>query len=614
MFAWILWGDFCFTLMELVVPSILPLKLKTLETPNWLIGVIMTTVPGVLNMTICPWVSFKSDRYRSRWGRRIPFILWTLPFLTLSLVMLGCSEEIRHWLQDCLPPLRTIAPVTLTILLIGLFMAVFQFFNMFVASVFFYLFNDVVPRQFIGRFIGLLRIASTLAGMVYHYFVFRYANTHMREILLGAAFIYFVFVGLMCLKVKEGQYPPPEGESEKDRNGFEAVKTFLRECFTHKFYWLVFLSTGLASTTTVINTFNVFFQQEMGLSVEQNDIGTLNMIGGGASLMAMYLSAMFVDRWHPLRVGTYIAVFAVIANAMTWVWVFVSLPGTIFFWLSISGLLIATFHTTLSTAASLPRDMRLFPTSRFGQFCSAQAMFRSLCTIVAGLAAGLFIDATKSFCGDPNFAYRFIFVWSTVFSILTAIVTVMMYRHWYRLGGSCHFHPPAPWSPKGVEEQPIVPTIGPQSRWLKVSFRLFDAIMAFSVFGIFPMMWWMHRQGALVAYHWFGGLLLPASAAAWLWWAWLKHRILKDIECSQKQLIPANGIPHHGMLMVMATKFLLSLGLWVAQVSITVNRHMAKEAIVFGLANVMTNFMLIAGVQLMCRIERNYSTTIDAQV
>ena len=27
LFVWLLWGDFCFTLMETVVPSILPLKL-----------------------------------------------------------------------------------------------------------------------------------------------------------------------------------------------------------------------------------------------------------------------------------------------------------------------------------------------------------------------------------------------------------------------------------------------------------------------------------------------------------------------------------------------------------------------------------------------------------
>ncbi len=34
--------------------------------------------------------------------------------------------------------------------------------------------------------------------------------------------------------------------------------------------------------------------------------------------------------------------------------------------------------------AGLPCEMRIFPQSRFGQFCSAQAMLRSICTVIAG--------------------------------------------------------------------------------------------------------------------------------------------------------------------------------------------------------------------------------------
>jgi hypothetical protein len=34
LFAWILWGDFCLQIMEAVVPSILPLKLKSLGASN----------------------------------------------------------------------------------------------------------------------------------------------------------------------------------------------------------------------------------------------------------------------------------------------------------------------------------------------------------------------------------------------------------------------------------------------------------------------------------------------------------------------------------------------------------------------------------------------------
>ena len=34
LFFWLLWGDFCFTLMEQVIPSILPLELRPLGASN----------------------------------------------------------------------------------------------------------------------------------------------------------------------------------------------------------------------------------------------------------------------------------------------------------------------------------------------------------------------------------------------------------------------------------------------------------------------------------------------------------------------------------------------------------------------------------------------------
>jgi Na+/melibiose symporter-like transporter len=100
LFGWLLWGDFCFQVMESLNPAIVPLKLRQLDAPNWAIALIMVTLPGFLNMTICPWVSFKSDRHRGPMGRRIPFILYTLPFLTACLLLLGFSEHIGRSLHS----------------------------------------------------------------------------------------------------------------------------------------------------------------------------------------------------------------------------------------------------------------------------------------------------------------------------------------------------------------------------------------------------------------------------------------------------------------------------------------------------------------------------------
>ena len=54
LFAWLLWGDFCFQVMESLNPAIIPLKLRALAAPNWVIALIMVTLPGILIMSISP--------------------------------------------------------------------------------------------------------------------------------------------------------------------------------------------------------------------------------------------------------------------------------------------------------------------------------------------------------------------------------------------------------------------------------------------------------------------------------------------------------------------------------------------------------------------------------
>jgi hypothetical protein len=151
LFAWLLWGDFCFTLMESVVPSVLPLKLRSMDSANWLIGLVMSTLPGIFNTTVCPWVSFKSDRHRGRRGRRIPFILSTMPFLTASLVLIGFSDEIGRWLHTAFFARSAVRQATVIIFLLALFAACFDLFNMFV--------DAGTKLQFIRRpeHVGLLR-------------------------------------------------------------------------------------------------------------------------------------------------------------------------------------------------------------------------------------------------------------------------------------------------------------------------------------------------------------------------------------------------------------------------------------------------------------------------
>jgi MFS family permease len=404
-----------------------------------------------------------------------------------------------------------------------------------------------------------------------------------------------------------------QGEGGKDSRGWNGVKTFLKESFCDKWYWLFFAWNTISALGAGISIFTVFFNKEMGLSLE--DIGKLGAYSGIAVMAAAYLAAAFVDRWHPMRVLVYAYIFMAAAAFSSWVWIFVTLPGQYYFWLSLCGGLIAVFFITLTNAAGFPTQMRVFPKSRFGQFCSAQAMMRSLFSLVAGAAAGAFVDVIAwlfRYSGNgPGFVYRFNFMWSGFFAVVTGVFSVWAYVYWHRLGAYYGYKPPAPWSPKGTEDLDIVPTIGPQLRWLNLSLRLFDAIMWLSVLGVLPMMWWMHQRGAAVALQGYATMVLPCSLAVWIAWKLLERGIRRDIARCLKNEPLHNGIPHHGVLMVISVQYLLALGIWVAQVIVTIKLNMEWECIVFGIANIVTNMLLTLAVLVIWRMERGRSTTLE---
>ena len=66
----------------------------------------------------------------------------------------------------------------------------------------------------------------------------------MLEIFSACLLLYLVGFGMMCWKVKEGGYvllPEESGQGTWDAS--PSIKTYAAECFTHRFYWLLFRPT-----------------------------------------------------------------------------------------------------------------------------------------------------------------------------------------------------------------------------------------------------------------------------------------------------------------------------------------------------------------------------------
>ena len=618
LFVWLLWGDFCFTLMETVVPSIVPLHLKSLECPNWLMGMILSTIPNLMGMTISPYISVKSDRCRSRWGRRIPFIVASMPFLCVSLVLIGFHNEIALWLRQVIPVLADFSPAAVTIGLLAVLMVLFQFFNQFVNSTFNYLFNDVVPQSHLGRFAGAFRIVGTGVSALYNFFLFQFAESHSREIFLGSAILYAVGFGLMCLMVKEGKYPPLEPEQEQKSSRWESLRQFFQESFGEPFYQLLFISSGILAFAGVAWGFQVFFLLEMKMNLQE--IGIYNGILMLAGMIATFFAAVFVDRWHPLRAYTYGVIFTITGPVMNWVWLFIDLPGHIFFYLSLSAQLLYAFMNALSSACAMPITMRLFPHSRYGQFCSARGIVYSICTILGGFLVGGFYDIVKSLSTaylsaypivGPGYCYRLYFVWAGGATLLNFVVISLAYRRWLKLGGDANFHPPAPWTKEGFEHIPIVAPTGYSSRWLKWALHFMDFVQYGSLVMAVVMLWPFHVHGMKNANFWFLTAVIPLSIGVSFLWYLLSRRIRLDIAAAKRGETPKYGIPHHGMMMVFGLKFSLTLGLVIAQFVVSIHLENSLYATLFALGNIVTNLLLILCTYVVIRMERGYSTKVD---
>lgn len=439
LFAWLLWGDFSFSLMETVWVNVLPLQLQSLDTPNTVISLMLTTLPSVMNFVLNPIISTASDRHRGKRGRRIPFLLFATPFVTVMLTGLGFSKQIGTWLHTWIGS-SSLDPATLTIGLIAVLIALFRFFELFINTVYWYLFNDVVPEAMLGRFLALFRVIGSLAGALFHFFIFRYASSHATEILVGTAILYGCGFFLMCLNVKEGEYPPPDVMVTKQKSPFAYLKAFGKQCFSHRIFILLYLSSATWAFVSAIGPFQVFFMTSLGISLGQ--LGAINGCATFASMLLLYPAGLLVDRFHPTRVMLGAKLGLVLITPLAMVYLFLDVPPETAFYIQVGLTVISTPLTVIFTAASLPLLMRLMPGDKFGQFSSANAMCSALALTIGGIAGGLFLDGMKHLVSGSSYYYRFIPVWNWCGYVLSLGCTVMVYREWLKLGGDKAYQPP----------------------------------------------------------------------------------------------------------------------------------------------------------------------------
>lgn len=419
LFFWLMWNDFSYMLGEQL--NSLTTVLMRDRGASYTLITAFATVGGLFGMWINPIFSTWSDRFRSPYGRRRPFLITVAPIAALTVIGIPFAPEFYHYLMrfEGMAAILNLIPINGEVLFIGIARIVDSFFAAIMAAIFSYLYWDVVPQSVLGRFNSIAKIVTVAAGMAWSFLIVGYAEHHPKEVYIAVSLVCTAIYVLSLIMVKEGEYPPPE--PRKTKNVFEPILDYVKDCYSKPYFLWIFASMLFYQTGNQGNNFVFFYlREDLGM-----DLGATGWVQGIASgvvtafgVLLGYSAGSLIDRFKPIRVvpmalfvGSLLALvsFFVISDKVSAA-VMASLVGINNF----------VFGVALGAVT-----VQLFPREKLGQFCSAQAFFyQTILMVLSPLVVAPFFDWLKF--------NRAGYLWSAFFYLLAGFVTVKVYFNWKR--------------------------------------------------------------------------------------------------------------------------------------------------------------------------------------
>ncbi len=161
------------------------------------------------------------------------------------------------------------------------------------------------------------------------------------------------------------------------------------------------------------------------------------------STAVFYLGAAWLaDRFHPARVLILALMLQIgLASPVHFVWLFYHPPHNAAFtlWMIINIVIAAPTAAAFGAAGVL--NMRIYPKTRYGQFCSANVIWRSLFQIGSGLFVGVYFDWLAKRFGAQG-AYLWLPAYQYVCYLVMFVFALAVYVLWKRHGGDEAYLPP----------------------------------------------------------------------------------------------------------------------------------------------------------------------------
>ncbi|MDR0353956.1 MAG: MFS transporter [Opitutaceae bacterium] len=404
LFFWLLIGDLVFMVGNQFEPRVLPILLKQAGASDAHIAWIVGTLIQVMQLVLNPIYSYNSDRTRSRWGRRIPYLFVVTPFVSLLLVLTPYAPDIAAWLMrySWMRALAQNLPCPPAVLMYGLMVGVFYLFYTGTSSIYFYLFRDVVPESHMGRFLALFRIIGALATFIFNYWLFGLGVKFPKEVFLGMALINFAGFMAMCWFVREGEYPPATSGAGKttDADGAPSPKpalpvraarsvvTYFRECFSDPLNWWTYLCRLMVYASMTASSFLVFFpMHELGMDIDE--IGRALSWPSLVWIAVAFPVGLLLDKWKVFRVLRW----ALWIQSLAYLLSFFLIRGDTSF--LVSSLVTGVMYWAIMLCQFM-LGQEVFPALYLGQFFSANVVLQSVViALVVSPFCGWFFDAFK---------------------------------------------------------------------------------------------------------------------------------------------------------------------------------------------------------------------------
>ena len=416
LFFWLMWNDFSITLLE-QVHNLTGFLLKDLGASYTEIASIGTI--GLIGLWINPVFSVWSDRCRSRWGRRRPFLFALTPLLAATLMITPYMPGLYTHLHR-VPQAAAILdriPMSGPILFIAAASVCMGLFNAMLLTVFSYLYWDVVPESVLGRFSAMSKIATALAAFVWSFYVFGYGEHHAKAVYVGVSLFCLVVYLVSVWRIKEGDYPPPDVHQKG--NLLAPIRAYFVECYSKPYFLWIFAAFTLIQIGNLGNEYRGYYLH-YDLKLNLDEIGKASAM---PQLVVMLLGlgvGSLADRLKPVRLTAPALLFWALTNVGAYFFVHDQFSYLIWFTL----INLAIFAQGVLYGALVPE---LYPREKLGQFCSASA---TMAIVVSGLI--------KTFVGmlfDYIHYNRFCFLWSAIFEFLSVLVFLKVYANWKRNQG-----------------------------------------------------------------------------------------------------------------------------------------------------------------------------------